>query len=86
MDKAENNVHHVYCWSCGNKTIQPTKTWFTCTNCGATYCDVLRPGIPTVVEGNIILTVGTSQVKIRAKHPTRTVAREVAKARTDSRA
>lgn len=39
QDMAKGKDKHVWCWSCGGKTMQPTGNYFTCINCDATYAD-----------------------------------------------
>lgn len=44
MDKTKGKDNHVFCWSCGKKTMQPYKDWHKCSNCGATHVDLPNPG------------------------------------------
>ena len=72
------------CWYCGVKSVIKVSTWFKCTGCGATYVPPVETHGPELEPGNVTLTTRSGLVKLRARHPTRSVTRRSARARAVS--
>jgi len=46
MTKAKD--YTKVCWSCGQETMQPERTVYRCSKCGATWCGIPEPGHPAL--------------------------------------
>jgi len=79
----ENKDYTKVCWSCGKETMQPEQTFYRCSKCGATWCEVNELRGPTVEPGNVIIATTGGPIKVRAQHPTLGVARRASRARID---
>lgn len=69
------------CWACGSNHLALDDRGVKCHDCGATWCVIPKPSAPVVAPGNILVGVGKTPVKMRAKHPSSSVARQAARAR-----
>ena len=57
------------CWSCGNETMEPYKTWHRCSNCGATWNETHPIGSSPVIQSAEDIKDQYGNVIYRHTHP-----------------